>query len=235
MKNNLKSLQLVEKGMSPDTVSRLSESQINVLHSKLISEQQTPQGVSVKNVTKKVINVSDSALNNPSGVPIPMDGKKVKKVPGGLEISDGYDLEESKKKNKKNPWAICHAKLGPRKNAKFESCVKQVKESLKEEKKEVTSFLENKIVDLLEKYLPPKITKGDLIKYLVEDKPAVAPKPGTKEPKPDTKNPPKIKPSHPGRNPNPKVNPAPKAKRKEISPEVAKDEVLDLIKNILEK
>jgi hypothetical protein len=229
MKNNLKSLQLVEKGMSPETVSKLSESQINVLHSKLISEQVKQE--------KKVMTKTTIPTNTLRTTGANVDGVSIKMDPSGNVVASQVEgeLGESGKEPKKNPWAICHAKLGPRKNAKFESCVKQVKKSLKEEKNEVTSFLENKIVDLLEKYLPPKITKGDLIKYLVEDKPAVAPKPGTKEPKPDTKNPPKIKPSHPGRNPNPKVNPAPKAKRNEISPEVAKDEVLDLIKNILEK
>jgi len=228
MKNSIKSLELVELGLSSKIVSKLSESQVSTLHGKLLNEEIKTQ---VTRVTYDPSNVVDQQKLLKKGVQFDPSTKKIT-MP---EIEESEEEQREGKKGKKNPWAICHAKLGPRKNAKFESCVKQVKESLKEEKKEVTSFLENKIVDLLEKYLPPKITKGDLIKYLVEDKPAVAPKPGTKEPKPDTKNPPKIKPSHPGRNPNPKVNPAPKAKRNEISPEVAKDEVLDLIKNILEK
>lgn len=230
MKNSIKSLELVEKGLSPNTVSKLTESQINVLHSKLINEQSTT-GVTTKTVTKPITTVSDSALT--AGVNVNVDGaqKKVKKVPGGIQIE--RELDE-KKDDKPNPWAICHSKLGRKKNAKFESCVRQVKKSLQENQNDVSSFLENKIVDLLEKYLPPKITKGDLIKYLVEDSPAVAPKPGTKEPKPGTKEPPKPtkKPSHPGKNPNPKVNPAPKAKK--IDPEVAKEKIIDTIMKMLE-
>jgi len=36
-------------------------------------------------------------------------------------------LDEGGKKNKANPWAICHAELGPKKTKKFERCVKSVK------------------------------------------------------------------------------------------------------------
>ena len=39
MKINLKALELIEKGLSAKTVSKLNESQINVLHSKLLGEQ----------------------------------------------------------------------------------------------------------------------------------------------------------------------------------------------------
>ena len=39
MKINTKALELIEKGLSSKTVSNLTESQINVLHSKLVTEQ----------------------------------------------------------------------------------------------------------------------------------------------------------------------------------------------------
>ena len=39
MKVNKKALQLIDKGLSSKTVSKLTESQINVLHSKLLGEQ----------------------------------------------------------------------------------------------------------------------------------------------------------------------------------------------------
>ena len=35
-------------------------------------------------------------------------------------------------KSKNNPWAICHASLGKDKNAKFERCVKKIKNKIKE-------------------------------------------------------------------------------------------------------
>jgi hypothetical protein len=88
---------------------------------------------------------------------------------------------------------------------------------------------------IVERNLPPKISKGDLLKFLGEQGPSTAPTkpmPGTK---PGTKTPPKPRPSHPGKNPSPGTNPAPKAKKRDLSPEVAKDEVLDLILNLLKK
>ena len=40
MKTNIKALQLVEKGLSSKTISNLTESQIDILHKKMIGEQQ---------------------------------------------------------------------------------------------------------------------------------------------------------------------------------------------------
>ena len=39
MKTNMKAFQLIEKGLSAKTVSKLNESQINTLHAKLLGEQ----------------------------------------------------------------------------------------------------------------------------------------------------------------------------------------------------
>ena len=98
-------------------------------------------------------------------------------------------------------------------------------------------FIENQIMNIVEKNLPPRITKGDLIKHLSEGenfatkhlqsfnktsntetapaKPKTKPttKPGTKPQRP----------AHPGKNPNPGENPAPKAKKEvgEQGPAVA--------------
>jgi hypothetical protein len=178
-------------------------------------------------------------------------------APDGMDDDSDNDrkmmgMSEEKKKGKKqkeqNPWAICTAQLGKefgtrerhlwsaKEKNKYERCVEDVKKSLKEGKNPVSLFLENEIMRIVEKNLPPRITKGDLMKYLSEAGPATAPtkpapgtKPTTKPGKPDTRP----RPKHPGKNPNPGENPAPKAKK--VSPEVAKDEVLDLIMNLLEK
>lgn len=274
MKINIKALELIELGFTSKTVSKLTESQINVLHSKLINEQA---GVTQKNVNQKVTQISQQALKTPQGVAV--DGSQLsmdaagnvvmKKTSATEEVkeddevsldpnkdtetqdphqvgpstNDGFNddddgmynfesIEEEKKYGEKNPWAICHAQLGPRKNAKFESCVKQVKKSLKEGKNPLTLFVENKIMEIVETHLPPKLTKKDLMKYLSEAEPATAP---VKEPKtkPGTKTPPIRKPSHPGKNPNPNVNPAPKAKK--IDPEQAKEKIIDTIIKMLEK
>ena len=166
------------------------------------------------------------------------------------------------KGNQPNPWAICHAQVGPKKTRKFERCVMSVKKQLKEGKNPVSLFLETQIEKIVEKHIPPRITKSDLLKIVKEStkgsepsKPGIAPthpKPGptkkreTKEQatapapaKPATKpttrpsTTPKEKPFSPGKNPAPAVKPAPKAGK--INPETAKEKVIDIIMNILEK
>jgi hypothetical protein len=135
--------------------------------------------------------------------------------------------ESKKKEDGPNPWAICHSQVGPKKSRKWERCVREVKKQLAEGKNPVSLFIENQIMRIVEKNLPPRITKGDLIKHLSEsenfatkhlqsfDKTSnteTAPaKPKTKpNTKPGTKP---QRPAHPGKNPNPGENPAPKAKR----------------------
>jgi hypothetical protein len=113
--------------------------------------------------------------------------------------------------------------------------VKAVEKQLKEGKNPVSLFIENKIMELVSKHIPAKMTKGDLLRYVNEDGPAVAPSkpktsPTTKPGKPATRP---QKPGHPLKNPNPGEKPAPKASKK--SHEDAKDEVLDLIVQILNK
>jgi len=95
---------------------------------------------------------------------------------------------------------------------------------LEEGKNPVSLFIENQIMRIVEKNLPPRITKGDLVKYLSEgenfatkhlqsfgkssDTKTAPTKPTTK---PGTKP---QRPAHPGKNPNPGENPAPKAEKK---------------------
>jgi hypothetical protein len=232
MKTNKKALELVETGLNSKVVSKLSESQIEELHSKIFSEQT---GVRKEIKPTEVTTIAQSALDK--GVNV--DGKTMKKDTSGNVVvtSTNEEMsEEDDKDSKNNPWAICHKQLGPRKNAKFESCVKQVKKSLKEGKNPVSLFIESKIMEIVETHLPPKITKKDLVKYLSEAEPATAPAP-TKDPKtkPGTKEPPSpVKtPSHPGKNPNPKVNPSPKAKN--VDPEEAKEKIIDTIMKMLKK
>ena len=275
MKINKKALELIEKGLSSKTVSKLTESQVETLHTKLfISEQVTeipakktykvgPKGGKIGNVvvsqdpnTKEVMvtaeegemketetdDVTDKnalgadALQNLTGQEAPHDANDM--APDGMD-DDSDDnrnmmgMSEAKK-NKPNPWAICHSQVGPKKSRKWERCVKEVKKQLGEGKNPVSLFLENQIMKIVEKNLPPKITKGDLMKYLSEA-PATAPSkpktaPTTKPGKPGTKP---QRPPSPFKNPNPNENPAPKAKK--VSPEDAKDEEIDTIIKLLQK
>ncbi len=288
MKNNIKAYELIEKGLSSKTVSKLNESQIETLYKKLVlSEQVTevptkktfkvgPKGGKVGNVmvstdpnTKEVIVTTENeldetetddltdkdalgadALQNITGQEAPHMANDM--APDGMDDDSDNDRKmmgmSEEKRKEQNSWAICTAQLGKefgtrerhlwsaKEKNKYERCVKDVKKSLKEGKNPVSLFLENEIMRIVEKNLPPRITKGDLLKYLSEAGPATAPtkpapgtKPSVKPGKPDTRP----RPKHPGKNPNPGENPAPKAKK--VSPEVAKDEVLDLIMNLLEK
>jgi hypothetical protein len=258
MKTNIKALNLVEKGLSPKTVNNLTESQINVLYSKLLGEQ-----VANPNIAQKIKDLD--ILNQKVGEV----GAKMKGI--GLEEEDDFDLDadqaytgqqgshdeyqasddgmdddtspenhnskmigmSEEKKDKPNAWAICHAQVGPKRTRKFERCVMSVKKQLKEGKNPVSLFLESQIQKIVEKHMPPKITKGDLVRYIYENETSPSPttkpttKPGTT---PGTKP---GKRQNPFKNPNPGENPAPKAKK--VSPEDAKEKVIDVIMQLLEK
>ena len=186
MKTNIKALNLVEKGLSPKTVSKLTESQINVLYSKLLGEQ-----VANPNIAEKIKNI-DALDQKLTGLEAKMtklglaekeidedDTLDVVKDPDATE--DGMGMFEEKK-DKPNAWAICHAQVGPKRTRKFERCVMSVKKQLKEGKNPVSLFLESQIQKIVEKHMPPKITKGDLVRYIYENETSPSPttKPTTK-------------------------------------------------------
>lgn len=207
---------LVKEGFIESTLTQFNEKELDLLLNKFTNEQVLA-GKGVTMVSSKNPNASQIAKDlNAKGINVSMTEKK--------------EIDEKEEDEKNNPWAICHAQLGPKKNAKFERCVRQVKKSLKEGKNPLSLFIEEKITEMVAKHIPPKITKADLVKYLEENDTKTAPpvkepktKPGTKEPPAPVKTP-----SHPGKNPNPKQNPAPKA-------EEAKDAVIDAIMKILQK
>jgi hypothetical protein len=307
MKVNKKALELIDKGLSSKTVSKLTESQINVLYSKLLGEQVTevpnkktyevgPKGGEVNGVvisqdpsTKKVmVTTKEGEIDEEEEVTLDPNKDTETQDPHqvGPSSDDGFGTEDDgmgmmeEKEDGPNAWAICHTQVGPKKSRKWERCVREVKKQLKEGKNPVSLFLETQIERIVEKHIPPRITKGDLLKVISESEPAVAPtkpttKPGTKpttkpsrpahpgknpnpgenpapkakksetkenSPSPTTKPAPtkpgtkpdtRPRPAHPGKNPNPGENPAPKAKK--VSPEDAKDKVIDVIMNLLEK
>ena len=304
MKVNKKALELIDKGLSAKTVGKLTESQIETLHSKLIiSEQVTevppptpkktykvgPKGGKVGNVmvstdpnTKEVIvTAEEGEMKETDDVEVTTDPNKEIETQDPKQVgpssddgfgdeTDGMGMFESEadlKPGQPNPWAICHAQVGPKKTRKFERCVKSVKKQLEEGKNPVSLFIESEITKIVERNLPPRITKGDLLKYLSEAPTEAPTKPITKpDTKPTTrpahpgKNPrpgeqidpkaaepttaptkpitkpgtkPTTRPAHPGKNPRPGEQIDPKAGR--ISPEDAKQEVIDVILNLLKK
>ena len=265
MKINTKALELIEKGLSSKTVSKLDESQINTLHAKLLGEQvqempakksykvgqqggnlpPAPKGYNVKKTqtgdvvatpNESELGEEEEVTADPNKDVETQDPKQV-----GPSSNDGFGneddgmgmFEEKKYEGKSNPWSICHSQVGPKKSRKWERCVKAVKKQLGEGKNPVSLFIENQIMNIVEKNLPPRITKGDLVKYLSEapstapSKPKTSPttKPGVPDKKP--------RPSHPGKNPNPGEKESPKAKK--VSAEQAKQEVIDVIMQLLQK
>jgi hypothetical protein len=272
MKVNKKALELIDKGLSANTVKKLTESQINTLHSKLFTEvtmvskddsqtitnlknQKKPFEVYEKDGEVKETETDDvddkdalgaDALQNLTGQDAPHMANDM--APDGMDDDSDNDRqkmgmsEEDLKPGQPNPWAICHAQVGPKKTRKFERCVKSVKKQLEEGKNPVSLFIESEITKIVERNILPRITKGDLLKYLSEAshtkmkkdtveaaEPTIAPsKPITK---PDTK--PRTRPSHPGKNPFPGEKEAPRAGK--VSPDEAKDKLIDVILNLLKK
>ena len=237
MKTNIKALQLIEKGLSSNTVSKLTESQINVLHKKMFVEQVTNPKVAAKMKDLAALNQELNSVENKM-TKLGLGEKEldeddtldVVKDPDATE--DGMGIFEEDKDSSK-AFAICHTQVGPKKSRKWERCVKEVKKQLGEGKNPVSLFLESQIQKIVEKHMPPKITKGDLVKYISEQ--GTAPSPTTKPAptKPGVSPGKRPRPAHPGKNPNPGENPAPKAKK--VSPEDAKEKVIDVIMQILQK
>jgi hypothetical protein len=288
MKVNKKALELIDKGLSANTVKKLTESQINTLHSKLFTEvtmvsKDDSGTINTLKTQKKPFEVyeKDGEVKETDDVEVTTDPNKETETQDPKQVgpssddgfgdeTDGMGMFEGEadlKPGQPNPWAICHAQVGPKKTRKFERCVKSVKKQLEEGKNPVSLFIESEITKIVERNILPRITKGDLLKYLSEaNSPLTAPakpttkpdtKPGTRpshpgknprpgeeiapkaaEPttapskpitKPGTK--PTTRPSHPGKNPRPGEEIAPKAGK--ISPEDAKQEVIDVILNLL--
>ena len=285
MKVNKKALELIDKGLSANTVKKLTESQINTLHSKLFTEvtmvsKDDSGTINTLKTQKKPFEVyeKDGEVKETDDVEVTTDPNKETETQDPKQVGpssdDGFGDETDgmgmfEEKRKPNAYAICHAQVGPKKTRKFERCVKSVKKQLEEGKNPVSLFIESEITKIVERNILPRITKGDLMKYLSEaNSPLTAPakpttkpdtKPGTRpshpgknprpgeeiapkaaEPttapskpitKPGTK--PTTRPSHPGKNPRPGEEIAPKAGK--ISPEDAKQEVIDVILNLLKK
>ena len=244
MKINKKALRLIDKGLSANTVSKLDESQIDVLYKKLFVEQVNVSKTDTEMISKlksekKPFQVYEKELDEEEEVTVDPNKETETQDPKqvGPSSDDGFGDETDGMgmfEGKSTASSICHSQVGPKKSRKWERCVREIKKQLGEGKNPVSLFLENEIMKIVERNLPPRITKGDLVKYLSEAGPATAPSkpktsPTTKPGAPDKKP----RPSHPGKNPNPGEKESPKAKK--VSPEQAKDEVLDVIMQILQK
>jgi hypothetical protein len=237
-------LRLIDKGLSANTVSKLDESQVDVLYKKLFVEQINVSKTDTAMISKlksekKPFQVYEKELEEEEEVTVDPNKETETQDPKqvGPSSDDGFGDETDGMgmfEGKSTASSICHSQVGPKKSRKWERCVREIKKQLGEGKNPVSLFLENEIMRIVERNIPPRITKGDLVKYLSEAGPATAPSkpktsPTTKPGAPDKKP----RPSHPGKNPNPGEKESPKAQK--IDADKAKDEVIDLIMNLLEK
>jgi len=192
MKTKDKIIQLVELGLSPETIYKLNENQIDVLLKKIFLTEQGAVMISadkassdpqkLKDLTSRGINVrieGEVAEDNVDVMGSAMGGATTQAPhqimsPDGMsddsdaQIDKYEDMTEAENKDENNPWAICHSQLGPKKTAKFERCVKAVKKSLKEGTSPMDFFFEEKIVSLVENYLEPKMTKEEFLETVAE-------------------------------------------------------------------
>jgi hypothetical protein len=190
MKTKEKIIQLVEMGLSPDTIAKLNENQINVLFKKISLVEQGAVMISadkasrdpqkLKDLTSRGINIRIEGEVDEDNVDVmgSAKGGATTQAPHQVMAPDGMgddsdnqidkyeDMTEAEEEN--NPYAICHAQLGPKKTAKFERCVKAVKKSLKEGTSPMDFFIEEKIVSLVENYLEPKMTKEEFLETIAE-------------------------------------------------------------------
>ena len=197
MKTNIKSLELIEKGMTAKTVSKLTESQVNILHSRLIAEatdtvtkqrtyssgevqamkekgQPMPGGKEVKVNTDGSISVTTEGEMD-EDVEVTTDPNKETETQDPKQVGpssdDGFGNfnDGDMSEGKSTASSICHSQVGPKKSRKWQRCVKAVEKQLGEGKNPVSLFLENEIMKIVERNILPRITKGDLIKHLNEE------------------------------------------------------------------
>jgi len=215
MNNSSKILQLLSKGFSINTLNNLNEKDINRLHKKLFTEQESE----VDNLNDKVTNLRQNIANLKNDMEElgEEDVDNIKPYKGqqtqdpkqvGPDTDDGMDNYQDGMidEEEDNPYAICTSSLGlvgrkrdsytKEEEKKFERCVLDVKN-------ESVRKLEESLVSLILQ-TEGMITKKDLIEQ------EVAPtrvKPGTKE------KPQRGKPLY-----TPKHSPKPKADNTETAP-----------------
>ena len=175
--HNQKIGDIMKLGFSKKTLSLMTESQVNALHRRLVNEQTEGGKVMTKDPVKAVAAAKAGA---------------------------NVELTEKKSKKGKNPWAICTSSLSDEFGTsersewtkgqmnKYERCVKGVKKTIEEGRNPYEFLIEQKMSEIVEKHLSPKISKKDLMEAIkmrklneqpAPAKPVTKPKPGVK---PDT-------------------------------------------------
>ena len=260
MRINKKVIQLMQEGFSLETLRKMSDKNIDFLHKKSMSEQvQTPvvnipktnqQAINSAKMKKQVFATYENKEKNGEMI----EGKKGGKNPWAICTAQ---LKKEFGTSERSEWT----KAQKNKYEKCVMDVKgKTKKDMKEANM-IDSFIEDELLKMVESYMSPKITKRDLLKQIKEqapdtkpvvkpaepkikpsrrDNPFQNPRPGVRTaPKADTTTKPVVKPANPKikpsrrdnpfQNPRPGVRTAPKA----ISPDKAKNIVIDNIMQLI--
>jgi len=187
MKTNNHTLTLLENGIHFSTLTNMSERQIRVLAERF-KKEETKEAVVVKNVPATKEIVADLADVQKSGLNV--DGHMITYKDGKITAKEGEMTEKFESKAQQGLfWARCNNSKGKEKKEwcnranKFsdETTKKDYKkmpekknpEKTVEYKKKVQKesneqYLEDRIMEMIEKNINPRITKGDLKKNISE-------------------------------------------------------------------
>jgi hypothetical protein len=230
MKRNEIVGKLIKEGFSEKTLVGFTDKQLIDLHERMtvkaadLSDPNIKKIVSDPTTQVQVVKEKETAPGELKGGQKKLDKNHNGKI-------DGQDFKIMKGQKKKK------GEEKPEEGKEIKEWVEKLGENYYHS---LTS--KNEIMELIQTKLnesetvtpmPAKAKKGhnDVMEFMTYDAAEPTTKPKEPTTKPGTKEPPKTRPSHPGKNPNPGVNPGPKA----IKPEEAKDKVIKVIKGILQK
>lgn len=169
---------LLENGIRVNTISKMNENQIKVLVNRfVISEQTAPQNTTPQTITTTKYVVKPNSKTMVNGVEIDTTGGKTTATPmKETELSEKFES----KAQQGLFWAKCKNSSGKTKEkwckmAKefSDSTTKKQYEKMPEKKhseknEEYEKYLEDSIVEMLEKHINPSMTKGDILKTINE-------------------------------------------------------------------
>ena len=155
-----KIIKLLDMGLSKGLISNLTESQIDLLYSKMgltettmVSKTDSATIQKLK-TERKPFEVYEKEVKEDEEDPMDFEKGERTQDPHqvGPSTDDGFgnyddgtgEFNEIKKSDN-NPWAICHSQLGSERNAKFERCVRSVKRNLDEGKSGMSFLLKKKL------------------------------------------------------------------------------------------
>ena len=169
---------LLENGIRANTISKMNETQIKFFVNRfVVSEQTAPQNTTPQTTTTTKYVVKPNSKTMVNGVEIDTtDGKTTATPMQGTELSEKFES----KAQQGLFWAKCKNSSGKTKEkwckmAKefSDSTTKKQYEKMPEKKhseknEDYEKYLEDSIVEMLEKHINPSMTKGDILKTINE-------------------------------------------------------------------